>query len=123
VQGLEAAGMRVDGMAPIATAAHARNIGYLRTKERSLGHVRPTGAAVGGDLAQGVDASELLGPVRPRADRPYVVLKYPQAVDGRIATSNGDARWISGEAERRISHALRAGCDAVLVGIGTVLAD
>ena len=123
VEGLEAAGVPVDDIMPIATAPHARNLGYLRTKERSLGHLRPTGPPIGGDLVHAVDASEILGTVTPRPDRPYVVLKYAQTVDGRIATATGDARWISGEAERRISHTLRAGCDAVLVGIGTVFAD
>jgi riboflavin-specific deaminase-like protein len=44
-------------------------------------------------------------------------------VDGRIATRHGDAKWISGEPERRISHALRAACDAVLVGVGTATVD
>jgi riboflavin-specific deaminase-like protein len=44
-------------------------------------------------------------------------------VDGRIATAVGDAKWISGEPERRISHALRAACDAVLVGVGTATID
>jgi riboflavin-specific deaminase-like protein len=64
-----------------------------------------------------------MGAVRPRPDRPYVVLKFAQTLDGRIATGTGDARWISGEGERRISHALRAACDGVLVGVGTVVQD
>src|SRR5262249_23124816 len=67
--------------------------------------------------------SELLGRVRPRADRPYVVLKFAQTLDGRIATASGDAKWISTEAERSVAHALRASCDCVLVGIGTVMQD
>ena len=52
-----------------------------------------------------------------------MVLKYAQTLDGRIATRTGDARWISGEAERQVAHAMRAGCDAVLVGAGTLLQD
>jgi riboflavin-specific deaminase-like protein len=51
------------------------------------------------------------------------VLKYASTLDGRIATRTGDARWISGEPERQVSHAMRAGCDAVLVGVGTLLQD
>ena len=51
----------------------------------------------------------LLGEVRPRPERPFVVLKYAQSLDGRIATSTGDSKWISGEPERQLSHALRAG--------------
>ena len=55
--------------------------------------------------------------------RPYVVLKYAQSLDGRIATATGDSKWISGETERRLSHALRAACDGVLVGVGTAIRD
>ena len=123
VVGLEDAGVRVDGFEPLPTSPHDRNRLYLRTKQERFGHVRPTGEVVNGQVLPAADTVALLGAVRPRPDRPYVVLKFAQTLDGRIATSTGDARWISGEQERRISHALRAACDAVAVGVGTVNSD
>src|SRR5205807_351373 len=108
----------------LATAQNARKLSYLRAKEHRLGHIRPTGMV--GDAGfqdEAIDTSELLGRVAPPTDRPYIVLKYAQTIDGRIATRTGDSKWISGDAERRISHALRAACDAVLVGVGTVIQD
>jgi 3,4-dihydroxy 2-butanone 4-phosphate synthase/GTP cyclohydrolase II len=124
VDGLRSVGTCITSVEPLAIAPHARNLGYLRTKERRLGHIRPTGEAFGMPVNDepAVDVSELMGAGRPQ-DRPYVVLKFAQTLDGRIATATGDARWISGEAERRVSHALRAACDGVLVGVGTVVQD
>jgi diaminohydroxyphosphoribosylaminopyrimidine deaminase/5-amino-6-(5-phosphoribosylamino)uracil reductase len=54
---------------------------------------------------------------------PYAILKAAVTLDGRIAARTGDSRWITGERARKEAHRMRARADAVLVGIGTVLAD
>lgn len=54
---------------------------------------------------------------------PWVIAKWAQTIDGRIATRTGESRWISGELSRRRVHRLRARVDAIVTGMGTVLAD
>jgi diaminohydroxyphosphoribosylaminopyrimidine deaminase/5-amino-6-(5-phosphoribosylamino)uracil reductase len=58
-----------------------------------------------------------------RRQRPHVTLKCAMSLDGKIADAAGRARWITGVAARREAHRMRAESDAVVVGIGTALAD
>lgn len=60
---------------------------------------------------------------RLQTGRPLVTVKYAMTLDGRIATRNGHARWISGSASRERVHILRDRTDAILIGAGTALAD
>jgi diaminohydroxyphosphoribosylaminopyrimidine deaminase / 5-amino-6-(5-phosphoribosylamino)uracil reductase len=56
-------------------------------------------------------------------DRPFVVAQLGQSLDGRIATLSGESQWINRECALNHVHSLRAAVDAVIVGVGTVIAD
>jgi diaminohydroxyphosphoribosylaminopyrimidine deaminase / 5-amino-6-(5-phosphoribosylamino)uracil reductase len=54
---------------------------------------------------------------------PYVTVKWAMTLDGKTAVRTGDSRWISSAPSRRLVHQLRGRMDAIVVGIGTVVAD
>ena len=58
-----------------------------------------------------------------RQGRPFVTLKLAQSLDGRVAARDGSSQWITGPVARAHAHRVRAEVDAIVVGIGTVLAD
>jgi diaminohydroxyphosphoribosylaminopyrimidine deaminase/5-amino-6-(5-phosphoribosylamino)uracil reductase len=57
------------------------------------------------------------------SNRPWVTLKLGVSLDGAIADHGGQSKWITNAASRRETHRIRAGNDAIAVGIGTVLSD
>ena len=84
--------------------------------------------AAGIEVVTGVladDAQQVLAPYlkRMQTGLPWVIAKWAMTIDGSIATVSGDSQWISNEKSRQRVHALRRRVDAVLVGIGTALAD
>jgi GTP cyclohydrolase II len=124
VEGLQAAGITVEQVIPVPAVPHLRNQRYLRTKQDRFGHVNLIGDPLPAVLAaQSVDVTSLLGSAQPRDGYPFVVLKYTQSLNGRIVAATDSSGEHGGQPETRISHALRAACDAVLVGAGTVLSD
>lgn len=85
-------------------------------------------AAVGIDVEQGLlrDEAEQGNEVwltSTRLGRPHVTWKTASSLDGQIAAADGSSRWITGPQARHEVHLLRARSDAVLVGVGTILAD
>jgi diaminohydroxyphosphoribosylaminopyrimidine deaminase/5-amino-6-(5-phosphoribosylamino)uracil reductase len=93
---------------------------------RGLGILRDEGIQV--DLTGGVcnaRARLINQPFRKHAKtgRPLVVWKAAMTLDGKVATSRGDSKWISGNSSRARAHRWRAECDAVAVGIGTAMSD
>ncbi|MDQ3981911.1 MAG: GTP cyclohydrolase II [Actinomycetota bacterium] len=122
ITGLTDAGIEVESVRAIPVAANDRTVSYLQTKRDRLGHGSPLGPPLQ-ELSVVPDVASLIGRVRPKARRPYVAIKYAQSMDGRIATATGDSRWISSQEERAMSHAMRARCDGIMVGVGTVLND
>jgi diaminohydroxyphosphoribosylaminopyrimidine deaminase / 5-amino-6-(5-phosphoribosylamino)uracil reductase len=93
---------------------------------RGLGVLRDEGVEVviaDGELATRARLLNQAFRKHARAGRPWVLFKSAMTLDGKVATRAGDSQWISGEDSRELAHRWRASVDAVVVGIGTALAD
>ena len=71
------------------------------------------------------EARTLNAPYLARVEhgRPWIIAKWAMTLDGKIATSDGDSRWISGEASRSVVHQLRGRVDAIMIGSNTARRD
>ena len=93
---------------------------------RGLGILRDEGVEVllaDGELATSARLLNQAFRKHARVGRPWVLFKSAMTLDGKVATRTGDSQWISGQASRELAHQWRASVDAVVVGIGTALAD
>jgi len=93
---------------------------------RGLGILRDEGVEVvvaDGELAARARLLNQAFRKHSRVGRPWVLFKSAMTLDGKVATRTGDSKWISGEDSRELAHRWRASVDAVVVGIGTALAD
>jgi diaminohydroxyphosphoribosylaminopyrimidine deaminase/5-amino-6-(5-phosphoribosylamino)uracil reductase len=93
---------------------------------RGLGMLRDEGIEVALVDGEAAEAARLLNqPFRKHAKTslPLVVFKTAMTLDGKVATSSGDSKWISGDESRARVHRWRSEFDAVAVGIGTAVAD
>ena len=134
IEQLSELGVRVQRRLPLETPVTAENAGYLATKVQRMRHLL--------NLSEGADRRHSTLAVLPsdvecrivqlRADarafylqegRPFVTLSYAQSLDGSIALPSGGPLRLSSDQSMTMTHALRAVHDAILVGIGTVLAD
>src|SRR6202167_6230265 len=93
---------------------------------RGLGILRDEGVEVvlaDGELAATARLLNQAFRKHARVGRPWVLFKSAMTLDGKVATRTGDSKWISGEDSRMLAHRWRASVDAIVVGIGTALAD
>lgn len=76
-------------------------------------------------LAEGDPCRELYAEyvVHRTSGRPHVTLKAAASLDGKVAAADGSSRWVTSEEARVEAHRLRSRCDAICVGVGTILAD
>ncbi|MBM4274485.1 MAG: GTP cyclohydrolase II [Deltaproteobacteria bacterium] len=133
IESLAEMGIQVEARIPLQAQVHPENAPYLLAKARRLHHLfsleeledaaagqQPLTTRLMEEIQQALHVAE---EHRRRTGRPYVTLSYAQSLDGSIADRPGRPLSLSGSQSLAMTHALRAAHDAILVGIGTVLAD
>jgi len=146
-EGLQESGISVKARVPLQSGVTSENEAYLLTKAQRMRHLLslesfPSAVARSGNGVKGrrldpLDRTSQLpddndgiegllnraAAHRQHTARPFVTLSYAQSMDGCIAASSGKPLALSGPQSLTLTHKLRAAHDAILVGIGAVLAD
>lgn len=146
-EGLQKSGIMIKARVPLQSGITSENAAYLLTKAQRMRHLLSldSPSSVLAEHGNGSKAEPLNSPcmtprlldnnagieglLRRAADHrqhtglPFITLSYAQSVDGCIAASSGNPLALSGSQSLTLTHKLRAAHDAILVGIGAVLAD
>jgi diaminohydroxyphosphoribosylaminopyrimidine deaminase / 5-amino-6-(5-phosphoribosylamino)uracil reductase len=111
-----AAGIRRVVVGTVDPATHVRGGG--------IAELRAAGVEVDVGILE-TDAKRLIAPFATlmTSGRPWFHAKWAMTLDGKLASRTGSSQWISNETSRAVVHQLRGRMDAILVGVGTVLAD
>jgi 3,4-dihydroxy 2-butanone 4-phosphate synthase/GTP cyclohydrolase II len=129
---LEGLGIQVEERLPMTSTVTRDNAAYLTTKIQRMRHLLTLPLYTNGHAhhdsisAVGQQLAELEYAVAIHANKqplPFVTLSYAQSLDGTIGSAGGGPIRISGPESLYVTHQLRARHDAILVGIGTLLAD
>jgi GTP cyclohydrolase II len=133
IESLDALGVPVIDRIALQGTVHADNAAYLLTKASRMAHlllVDPVPEVAVSPRTPEVRVMDVVRSMldmaeehRRRTGRPFITMSYAQSLDGSIADRPGRPLALSGEASMAMTHGLRAAHDAILVGIGTVLAD
>ncbi len=129
IESLERCGITVVERVPLQPHLNRYNAEYLRTKVERMRHMLDLGPErVWGRRAnphgEAIDAlQQRMHEHFQEAGRPFVTVSYAQSLDGSIAAHSGHPLTISSAEALAFTHRLRAAHDAILVGIGTLLAD
>jgi GTP cyclohydrolase II len=132
IESLDELGVEVTDRVPLLATVHEDNAAYLLTKARRMQHLLYLNPAV--EVSAGPPREvrimdevrsflDSAGEHRRRTGRPFLTLSYAQSLDGSIADRPGRPLALSGSQSMAMTHGLRASHEAILVGIGTVLAD
>ena len=132
IEDLRGYGIAITERVPMQPSIHVDNAAYLQTKVARMRHLLnlppapPTlaGSSLPADLTARVSLlQERIAQHRAQRGTPYFTLAYAQSLDGSIAAQRGQPLALSGNVSMTLTHALRAAHDAILVGVGTLLAD
>lgn len=136
ISSLQSLGIKISERVPIPGEIHEDNAAYLSTKVQRMHHLLQLNGNTNGengrptDLPYPPEVQEALAELRALAAShrantglPFVTLSYAQSLDGCVAAVPGRHLPISSPESMAVTHALRASHDAILVGIGTALAD